>query len=50
MGNLKDELIELQTIFILLDDKLHKYQGFLNKLKERIEKLEEIIKTQKGDE
>lgn len=39
--DIKDEIIEIKTIQILLDDKIHRMQGIQTKMKERIEKLEE---------
>jgi len=42
--DLKEELIELLTIQIALDDKLHKYREILTKLAIRLTKLESDIK------
>ena len=45
--DLKDELIEIQTIQILLDAKLHRYLEMMMKLKLRIINLEHEIEREK---
>jgi len=42
-----EELIDLLTIQIALDDKLHKFQGILTNLAIRIKKLEDDMKEMK---
>lgn len=46
---LKDELIELQTIQIALDDKLHRFEEILSKLKVRIDDLANTINNSVSD-
>ena len=45
---LKDELIELQTIQIALDDKLHRFQKVMANLTVRIKIIEEKITQSKN--
>ena len=42
--DLREELIELQTIQIALDDKLHRFQKILTNLAVRINKIEDELK------
>jgi len=42
---IKEELIELQTIQIALDDKLHRFQKILTNLAIRVKVLEDKIKN-----
>ena len=44
MVDVKDELVQIQTIQVLLDDKLHKFQEILTRLDVRIDALEKEIK------
>jgi hypothetical protein len=45
--DVKEELIEQQTILIALDDKLHRFQKIMSRLRERVSALEEAVS--KGD-
>ena len=46
---IKEELIELQTIQIALDDKLHKFEEILSRLKARINDLANTINNSVSD-
>lgn len=48
--DIKTEIIELQTICILLDDKIHKIQEILSRAKKRLHDLEELYEREKVPE
>ena len=43
--DIREELIVLQTIQVLLDAKLHKFQEIMSRLADRIETLEQEVKN-----
>lgn len=45
----KEELVDLETIFVALDDKLHKYGHLQHQLYHRIQVLKDILDELKED-
>jgi len=42
--SIREEIIEIKTIQILLDDKIHRIQDLITRLSKRIEKIEDGIR------
>ena len=42
--SIKDEIIELKTIEILLDDKIHRIQDLLSRMSKRLDKIEDELR------
>jgi len=40
----KEEIVELKTITVLLDDKLHRIQDILSRVNKRLDKVEEMLR------
>ena len=40
----KEEIVELKTITVLLDDKQHRIQDILSRVNKRLDKVEEMLR------
>ena len=47
--DIKEEIIELKTITVLLDDKQHRIQEIIQRVNKRLEKVENYIREQRAE-